>query len=95
MEQFDRFEATFLPQRTDDMKEAATTLIGKRLEWEAGYVIEATDGERYAGQFACILLTPMAENPGFVWAPECDLADIESLNDAGSRRVPDGALHTD
>jgi hypothetical protein len=78
VEQFDRFIATFQPKRTDDLKPGAEAIIGKRLEWEASYVIDQEDGAEYAGQFACALLSEDPDVPGlFVWTPACDLVDIE------------------
>lgn len=80
MEQFDRFIATFKPQRSDDLKSRAYALVGTRCEWEAAYVIE--EGP-YEGQMAC---TPVLSRAPFAWAPACDLADIEHRQYAQSAR---------
>lgn len=80
MEQFDRFIATFQPQRTDDLKPGADRIIGTRCEWEAAYVIE--EGP-YEGQMACM---PILGSAPFAWAPACDLADIEHRQYAQSAR---------
>lgn len=69
--QFDRFIATFQPQRSDDLKPGARRMIGTRCEWEAAYVIE--EGP-YDGQMACM---PVLSRAPLAWTPECDLADIE------------------
>ena len=85
MNQFDRFTAVFQPQRTDDLKPGATALIGERLEWEAAWIIGGEDDRKhgvsadYEGLFACALRTEFKEHQGFVWTPECDLADIEPV----------------
>lgn len=79
VEQFDRFIATFQPERTDDLKPGAEHYIGQRCEWEAAYVIE--EGP-YEGQMACM---PVFDMP-FAWTPECDLADIEHRQYAQSVR---------
>ena len=38
MLQFDRFHATFIPCRTDDLQPGSEVWIGRRLEWQALHV---------------------------------------------------------
>ena len=83
IEQFDRFWATFQPRRTDDLKSGARAFIGRRLEWEAAYILDDEgDPDAYRGQFACTLAVAPPEHPGFVWVPECDLADVVMIEDS-------------
>jgi hypothetical protein len=87
MEEYDVFEATFQPQHIDDLKPDAKRFIGKRLEWRAMWLIDEDQGGPYVGQWACSL-SPAAEKflgdrgelpQGFIWVPECDLADKRLL----------------
>ena len=88
---FAQFTAVFSPARIDDLKPGAAELIGKRLRWSKGWIIE--DGP-YAHQWAC----PLIEDSGawsapFAWAPECDLTRIESGDGMGTELAP--AVDTD
>jgi hypothetical protein len=70
IQQYDEVEATFAPQRTDDLKPGCETWIGRRARWAAEWIIE--DGP-YQGQWAMVQHetgAPMA------WSPLCDLADV-------------------
>lgn len=75
MKQFDRFLATFQPQRTDDLKPGVAELIGLRCEWEVAWLIEEEDGGPYIGEWACAAYG-LEASPPFAWAPSCDLVDI-------------------
>lgn len=66
--------ATFNPKRTDDLQNDGAAFIGRRMKWQAVWIIEA-DIDPYAGQWA---MSPHPDaGAAFVWAPECDLDDIE------------------
>lgn len=78
MEQFDRFEATFQPQRTDDLRPGVADLIGRRYEWEVAWFIEEEDGGHYVGQWACAAYNEMGLP--FAWVPSGDLADLVPLS---------------
>jgi hypothetical protein len=87
-QQFDLFEATFAPLRTDNLKLGPLRMVGKRLVWKALWVIE--DGE-YAGQWA---MAPPVDMPSefregvWAWAPACDLKDAVATDrrlDGGER----------
>lgn len=73
LHQFERFTATFQPQRTDDLKPEARKFVGLRCEWQALWVI-GQDGEHldYRGQWAC---NPEADEFPFSWVPDGDLID--------------------
>ena len=73
LHQFERFTATFQPQRTDDLKPEAREFVGLRCEWRALWVI-GEDGEHpdYRGQWAC---EPDAAEFPFSWVPDRDLID--------------------
>ncbi len=73
LKRFDRFKATFQPRDLATLKPDAGAHIGERGEWEAAWLIEDDDSERFAGQWACT--GPLAEP--YVWVPEEDLVDIE------------------
>lgn len=77
IQQFDVVRATFQPQDMDTLKEGAASWIGWRGEWSAGWVID--DGGPYAGTFAMGIRCSRPVAP-FLWAPQCDLADIELLD---------------
>jgi hypothetical protein len=73
LERFDIVTATFQPQRTDTLVDGAAEWIGRRLRWEAVWIIERASS--YRGQWA---MRPMVrETPPFGWAPFSDLADVE------------------
>lgn len=80
-QQFDIFEATFQPSRTDDLCDGGEEWIGRRLEWQAAYILE--DGP-YAGEWA---FTPLCDEPApFAWAPARDLTSPERV----FRLAPEG-----
>ena len=73
MQQFDVVTATFKPKRSDDLREHARTMIGKTMQWMAGWEIE--DGP-YSAQYAMIPQRVSSELVGG-WVPECDLEILE------------------
>jgi hypothetical protein len=86
MEQYDKFEATFLPHCVSDLKPGAEAWIGprigQRLTWQAMWMIDEDeeDGGPYVGQYACVVVDyDPDDHPPFVWVPECDLADKRPL----------------
>lgn len=74
VEFLEKVEAAFAPARRDDLAPEAQEHIGRRLLWQAVWVIE--DGP-YEGQWAMAPLTP--DFLGFAWVPECDLAGVASV----------------
>jgi hypothetical protein len=77
LRRFDKFTAVFSPARRDDLQDGAAALIGKRLSYQAAWIIE--DGP-YAGQWACSVLNGLVAGDrswSFAWAPLSDLSDIE------------------
>ena len=78
MNQYDHFTAVFRPKTVDDLKPGALGLVGRRLKWQAIWVIEDdyADG-RYAGQYACALRSPEVEAAQWFWTPQEDLDEIE------------------
>lgn len=73
IQQFARIEATFTPQRSDDLNPRALRFIGRRLTWLAAWVVE--DGP-YKGQWA-FTADINGSSLGLGWVPECDLSDIQ------------------
>lgn len=60
--------ATFLPKRTDDLREEIRSLIGETVEWEcADY---GSEGEPYEGQYRWYTSDPRWEGH---WVPDEDL----------------------
>jgi hypothetical protein len=67
----EQVNATLTPASREDLALGVAEHIGRRLSWQACWVIE--DG-RYEGQWAMMPLPP--DHLGIGWVPECDLADI-------------------
>jgi hypothetical protein len=65
---FTRVDATFRPQRTDDLRPEMVPLIGQRLTWVTLWVAEPW--ERFAGQVV-LRTEPWSLSP--YWVPEEDL----------------------
>ena len=64
--------ATYTPQRTDDLMPDAKAFAGWRGKWL--YAGTQTDDAPYPGQ---LTYTPLAKQTPFVWAPLCDLSEVE------------------
>jgi hypothetical protein len=74
MERYDVVTATFLPQRTDDLRPVAVAWIGVSADWMASWMIEEEDGGAYVGQWAMTLYGPTPAAPPWPgWVPLCDL----------------------
>lgn len=79
MRQFDKVEATFAPQRTDNLKTEAVRWIGQRAVWQASWRRE--DDESYAGEWVMVPCS-RPEGLGYPgWAPLSDLADVRPCCD--------------
>lgn len=80
--QFDNFWATFNPKRTDDLTPGVADHIGKRLRWEASWIITEEDGGPYVGDWHCTLHPDHGADVAysFVWAVLCDLDDVEIID---------------
>jgi len=63
-------EATFQPQRVDDLTESARDFIGWQGKWV--YAGMAPEDTEYAGQPTYI---PDIVAPPFAWIPKCDLVE--------------------
>lgn len=76
---YDYVSAVFSPHITTDFQYPETAyFIGHRLYWQASWIVE--DGA-YRGQMAmCVQPTADEERVPFVWAPLCDLAEIEQAD---------------
>lgn len=81
MRQFDKVSAVFSPSRTDDLGLGVTEWIGRRMEFQASYVLTEEDTADYVGQWAMTVYRrpgDATEYP-FAWVPLCDLAAIEPI----------------
>lgn len=68
MQQFDKITATFAPRRTDDLLPGVVEWIGRKLIWQAYWVIE--EGS-YEGEWA---MAPCdVSGCPFAWVPSGDL----------------------
>jgi hypothetical protein len=92
--QYDVVDATFQPQRKDNLKPKASNWIGVRALWEASWIIEKGP---YKNQWAFAFKSSDFESdmPPFSWVPECDLiihSTIErlALTDGSITYTPTG-----
>ena len=74
MKQYTVIEATFAPQKTDDLQNDAAACIGKRYLWLVSGVVE--EGP-YTGQtrLDCYAMEA-GDDRKFCWAPLCDVCDV-------------------
>ena len=70
LEEFSLVEATFRPQRTDNLRPEAHAALGMRTLWQALW--KQGEGDPYPGQWA---LCPVDGNPFWNWVPQEDLTD--------------------
>lgn len=71
----DIVEATFDPQRTDDLKSEAQAIVGRRFRWTCVRPVE-DNGADYDGQWRLELGRDDCERTGIWWVAVCDLSDI-------------------
>ncbi|GFG74623.1 hypothetical protein [Mycobacterium botniense] len=71
----DVIEATFNPQRTDDLTPAAAAIVGQRFQWTCVRRVE-DNGPDYDGQWRLELGKDDCERTGLWWVALCDLSDI-------------------
>jgi hypothetical protein len=89
LNKFDIICGTFRPKRTDDLKPGLEEWIGRRTQWQLGWIIEEEDGGDYIGQYAA-LARPASGFP-YGWVPLCDLTDIVLVQRGSWSRTKKGA----
>ncbi len=75
MKQFDKFEATFAPEK-EGLKDSSIPWIGWKGIWQASWTIDK--GDRFEGEWACVCI-PQEDGkirPPFGWVALSQLSDI-------------------
>lgn len=81
MQQFDKVSAIFSPLRVDDLAPGVSEWIGRRMEFEASYVLDEEMSEEYAGQWCMSVVRRAGDDTQypFTWIPLCDLSAVEPI----------------
>lgn len=74
MDMLQVIEAKFMPRRTDDLIIGAEDWIGRKLEWQAIFIIESGT---YENEWAMSPYGKHRFNTPFTWVPLGDLEIIE------------------
>lgn len=76
---FDRVEATYQPPANELSKENLD-VVGQRAVFQVAHRWSATDGNRYAGQWAMMPVFPTRTRFPFQFCPHSHLVDLERIN---------------